>query len=101
DDLVTGVQTCAFRSLCRQHRRLVRPQHGVEKTVRDFDFAGMLGRELREELLVPLAAVRLEKLGAPPPELPLRRAPHEVVTLPDELELEWIELLRFDEHLLT
>src|SRR5205823_12438977 len=50
---------------------------------------------------LPLAAVRLEKLGAPPPELPLRRAPHEVVTLPDQLELQRVELLRLDEHLLA
>src|SRR5204863_3072044 len=78
--------------LRRQDRRLVRPPHGLEKAVQRPDLAGVLGPDLRDKLLVPLASVRLEKLGAPPPELPLRRAPHEVVTLPDQLELQRVEL---------
>src|SRR5256885_12029793 len=96
--------TTLFRSLLevprRQHRRLVGVEHGVEEAVECLDLPAVLLFQRSEELLVPGATVLLEKLGPLAPELALRGAPHEVVPLLDEVELQRVELLGLHEHLL-
>src|SRR6266496_2131170 len=53
-----------------------------------------------QEVLVSLAPVRFQELRPPPPEFPFPGPAHVIVALPDEVELQRVELLRLDEHLL-
>src|SRR5439155_5906443 len=84
----------------RHPRRPVRAEHGVEDPAQHFDLPGVPRLERSHERLVVLPLVRPEELGTLPPKFPLGGTPHEMVALLDELELQGIELLGLDQHLL-
>src|SRR6185312_16995476 len=90
-----------FEASRRQHGRLVRVEHGVEEAVQDRDLPSVLLLERSEERLVLLPLVPFQELGTFPPEFALGGTPHEVMALSDEVELQGIELLGLDQHLLS
>src|ERR1041385_2075745 len=85
----------------RQNRRLVRLQHDLQEAIEIGELRLVRVLQLLDEAVVAALAVLLQEFGALAPELPLRGAANEGVTMPHETQVGGIELFRLDPPLLA